>query len=291
MTPTDPVRPTLVRTRESLRGLLRGYRDRGDRVALVPTMGSLHDGHLHLVDRAREAAGRVVLSIFVNPLQFGPDEDLEHYPRDLERDLRLAGGRGVDAVFAPDAEVMYPDGEPRVRVVPGPMGEVLCGAHRPGHFAGVLTVVAKLFGLVRPDLAHFGRKDFQQAVLIRRMVRDLELGVEVRVEELIREEDGLALSSRNAYLDPDERRDALGLSQGLLAAREAFVRGERDPARLLRRLEEEVARHPGLSLQYAEVVDPETLARVERLETGQVVAVAGHVGRTRLIDNVVLGEG
>jgi pantoate--beta-alanine ligase len=282
--------PTVARTRGELAGLLQGYRRRDETVALVPTMGYLHEGHLHLVDRAREAADRVIVSIFVNPLQFGPDEDLERYPRDLDRDVVLAGSRGVDGVFAPDQGVMYPGGEPSVRVDPGAGADCLCGAYRPGHFAGVLTVVAKLFGLVRPHVAHFGRKDYQQAVLIRRMVRDLELGVEIRTEALIREPDGLALSSRNANLGPEEREHALGLSRGLFTARDAFEAGEKDPGRMLARLEEVVRDHPGLRLQYAEVVDPESLESVGGLAAGQVVAVAGFVGETRLIDNVVLGE-
>lgn len=290
MTSAGPGSPTVARTREDLDGILADWRSSGERVALVPTMGYLHEGHLHLLARAREAADRVVLSVYVNPLQFGPDEDLARYPRDLDRDLELAGSRGVHAVFAPGTPVMYPDGEPRVKVSPGPAGERLCGAFRPGHFQGVLTVVAKLFGLIRPDLAHFGRKDYQQAVLIRRMVRDLELGVEIRVEGLVREPDGLALSSRNAYLIPEEREQALGLSRGLVAAREAFDAGERRPDRLLAVLAEVVEHHPGLRLQYAEVVDPETLEPVAASAPGQVVAVAGFSGRTRLIDNVVLGE-
>jgi pantoate--beta-alanine ligase len=280
--------PTVARSRIELAGLLADCRRQGRTVALVPTMGFLHEGHLHLVDRAREAADRVVMSIFVNPLQFGSDEDLERYPRDLDRDLELAGARGVHGVFAPERDEMYPDGEPLVQVDPGPMGEVLCGTYRPGHFQGVLTVVARLVGLIRPDLAHFGRKDYQQAVLIRRMVRDLELGVDVRVEDLIREPDGLAMSSRNAYLSPGERSDALGLSRGLFSARDAFVAGERDPARLLAALEEVVGRHPGLRLQYAHLVHPETLEGVSKAAPGKVLAVAGFVGATRLIDNVVL---
>ena len=280
--------PTVARSRSEVAGLLDDFRREGRTLALVPTMGYLHEGHLHLVDQAREAADRVVMSIFVNPLQFGPDEDLERYPRDLERDLELAGARGVHGVFAPERDEMYPDGEPLVQVDPGPMGEVLCGVYRPGHFQGVLTVVARLFGLIRPDRAHFGRKDYQQAVLIRRMARDLELGVEVRVEDLIREPDGLAMSSRNAYLSPQERSDALGLSRGLFAARDAFVAGERAPARLLAALERAVGRHPGLRLQYAHLVHPETLEGVSQAAPGQVLAVAGFVGATRLIDNVVL---
>lgn len=282
--------PTVAGNREQLARMLGAFRSEGGRLALVPTMGYLHEGHLHLVDRAREAADRVVVSIFVNPLQFGPEEDLERYPRDLERDLELAAGRGVDGVFAPDVPTMYPDGEPSVTVAPGPIGERLCGAFRPGHFEGVLTVVAKLFGLVRPDLAHFGRKDYQQAVLIRRMVGDLELGVDVRVEGLVRDPDGLAMSSRNARLDARERSDALGLSAGLFAALEAFRGGEADAGQLVGVVREVARERAGLRLQYAELVEPDSLEPVRETAPGQVLAVAGFVGDVRLIDNVVLGE-
>jgi pantoate--beta-alanine ligase len=290
VTPGGSSIPPVVRTREELEGLLAGWREAGGSVALIPTMGALHEGHLHLAERAGEGSDRVLMSIFVNPLQFGPGEDLAAYPRDLDRDLGFAAGRQVHAVFAPDVHLMYPDGQPLVTVDPGPAGDRLCGAFRPGHFRGVLTVVAKLLGLVRPDRAHFGRKDYQQAVLIRRMVRDLELGTDIRVEALVREPDGLAMSSRNAYLGPGEREQALGLSRGLFSAREGFRQGERSPDRVLARLGEEVGRHPGLRLQYAEVVDPHTLEAVEALVAGQVVAAAGFTGGTRLIDNVVLGE-
>jgi pantoate--beta-alanine ligase len=281
--------PPVARSRDELDTLLAGWRDAGESVALVPTMGALHEGHLHLVDQALAGSDRVLMSIFVNPLQFGPGEDLAAYPRDLDRDVELAAGRGIHAVFAPEVEVMYPGGEPRVTVDPGPAGDRLCGAFRPGHFRGVLTVVAKLLGLVRPDRAHFGRKDYQQAVLIRRMVRELEMGTEIRVEALIREADGLAMSSRNRYLTSEERDQALGLSRGLFAAREAFEAGERSPDRVRARVEDEVGRYAGLRLQYAEAVDPDTLEPVDELASGQVVAAAAFAGETRLIDNVVLG--
>ncbi|MDX1567365.1 MAG: pantoate--beta-alanine ligase [Longimicrobiales bacterium] len=269
--------------------------------AFVPTMGALHAGHLALVKRARGWAdaqrasrgrpGVVVLSIFVNPTQFGPDEDFGAYPRPLETDLEKAREHGVDLVFAPESEaVVYPEGEPRITVDPGSMADRLCGAYRPGHFRGVLTVVAKLFGLVGPDRAVFGRKDFQQAVLIQRMVQDLELGVEIDVAPLIREEDGLALSSRNAYLSSEERASALGLFAGLSAARERFQRGEREASELKEAVRSEAARHPLLDLEYVEVVDRRDLEPVDRAEAGSVVAVAGFCGETRLIDNVVLGE-
>jgi pantoate--beta-alanine ligase len=275
----------VVRTKAEVRRAVAGMRPQ--RIALVPTMGYLHEGHLSLVDRARELADRVVLSIFVNPLQFGPQEDLDRYPRDLERDVELATGRGVDLIFAPDVREMYPGGEPIVRVVPGKLAETLCGAYRPGHFEGVLTVVAKLFGIVRPDVAVFGQKDFQQAVLIRRMVADLDLGIEIDVAPIVREPDGLAMSSRNVYLSPDERESALGLYRGLTRAAQAFAGGERDAERLRRLVHEELAR-PGVRVQYVEVVDPETLQPTQPASPGNVLAVAAFVGQTRLIDNVIL---
>ena len=275
----------VVRTKAEVRRAVAGMRPQ--RIALVPTMGYLHEGHLSLVDRARELADRVVLSIFVNPLQFGPQEDLDRYPRDLERDVELATGRGVDLIFAPDVQEMYPGGEPIVRVVPGRLAETLCGAYRPGHFEGVLTVVAKLFGIVRPDVAVFGQKDFQQAVLIRRMVADLDLGIEIDVAPIVREPDGLAMSSRNVYLSPDERESALGLYRGLTRAAQAFAGGERDAERLRRLVHEELAR-PGVRVQYVEVIDPETLQPTQPAGPGNVLAVAAFVGQTRLIDNVIL---
>src|SRR5437870_5442493 len=217
-----------------MRAWSRAERARGRRIGLVPTMGFLHEGHLSLVDRARERADRVVMSIFVNPLQFGPGEDFATYPRDLERDKKLAAERHVDCLFLPDAKAMYP-ADPLVRVHPGAMADGLEGAARPGHVAGVLTVVAKLFHLVEPDIAVFGRKDFQQAMLVRRMVTDLDFGLEIDIAPTVRELDGLALSSRNSYLDADQRRAALALSRALRAVEQAWRSGEADTKALQRR--------------------------------------------------------
>ena len=276
-------------TRQELREALAGARQAGQRVGLVPTMGYLHEGHLSLVDLARARAEFLTASIFVNPLQFGAGEDLNRYPSDLERDLALLEARGVDLVFHPSLEEMYPGGDPEVTVDPGSMGTVLCGAFRPGHFGGVLTVVAQLFGLFRPDVAAFGQKDFQQAVLIRRMVRDLEMKVEVLLGEIIREEDGLAMSSRNVFLTPSERTDALGIRKGLLAVEGAFLAGTTSADALQRILMDEMERHPALAFQYGEVVHPERLEPVGSASPGSVVAVAAHCGSTRLIDNQILG--
>src|SRR5437899_4530530 len=273
---------------KEMRAWARAERARGRRLGFVATMGFLHEGHLQLVDRAKQRADRVVLSIFVNPLQFGPTEDLAQYPRDLERDRRLAAERGVDCLFVPDMSAMYPT-EPLVRVNPGPMVATLEGAARPGHFAGVLTVIAKLFHIVEPDLAVFGRKDFQQAMLVRRLAVDLDFGLEIDVAPTVRELDGLALSSRNSYLNADQRRAALALSRALRAVEKTWRAGEADPAALQRR-GMEVLKAPEVSAEYLALVDEE-LRPVPRADARTVVLVAARVGPTRLIDNVVLGEG
>jgi pantoate--beta-alanine ligase len=273
-----------------LRRWARGERAAGRRVALVPTMGFLHEGHLRLVDEARLRADRTILSIFVNPLQFGAGEDLERYPRDLPRDRALARSRGVDALFVPAEAVMYPPGS-EVRVVPGATAGRWEGAARPGHFEGVLTVVAKLFHLVEPDVACFGRKDIQQATLVRQMVRDLDWPLEVVVVPTVREPDGLALSSRNAYLDADHRRRAVVLSQALRTAYERFLAGERQAAALLATIRGVLAEEPSVKPEYVAVVEPDTLAPVETVDAATVVALAARLGRTRLIDNIILGRG
>src|SRR5947199_6680457 len=251
-------------------------------------MGYLHEGHLRLVDRARELAERVVVSIFVNPLQFGPTEDLARYPRDLPRDRQLAEGREVDCLFVPEAAAMY-TGEPLVRVIPGAVADTLEGAARPGHFTGVLTVVAKLFHIVEPDVAVFGRKDFQQAMLVKRLVQDLDFALTIDVAPTVRELDGLALSSRNTYLSPDERRSALALSRALRAVEQAWRGGQAEAAALQKKGMETLAA-PGVQPEYVALVD-EAMQPVERVTAKTIVAVAARVGATRLIDNVVLGEG
>ena len=280
-------RVPVVRTRAEVREVVREARRAGRTVALVPTMGFLHEGHLSLLDQARAGADVVMMSIFVNPLQFGPAEDLDRYPRDLERDLELAATRGTDLVFAPGAAEMYPHGAPGVQVVPGALAERLCGASRAGHFQGVLTVVAKLFGIFQPDVAVFGQKDLQQATLIRRMVDDLDIPVRVEVAPIVREADGLAMSSRNVYLSASERERALSLSRGLERARALWAAGEGEAAALRAALWSTMA-VPGVEPEYAEVVDARTLEPVERAAGGAVMAVAARVGKTRLIDNAIL---
>src|SRR2546425_525663 len=273
---------------KEMRDWSRAERARGRRIGFVPTMGFLHEGHLRLVGRAKQRADRVAMSIFVNPLQFSPAEDLAQYPRDLERDRTLAAERGVDCLFVPDTAAMYPT-EPLVRISPGPMADTLEGAARPGHFAGVLTVVAKLFHIVEPDIAVFGRKDFQQAMLVRRMVADLDFPLTIDVAPTVRELDGLALSSRNTYLSPDERRSALALSRTLRMLEQTWRGGEADPAKL-QRIGMESLRVPGVTPEYCALID-ENLEPVKRLTAHTVAVVAARVGTTRLIDNGVLGGG
>ena len=279
-----------LHTIPDLRGWVRAERAAGRRIALVPTMGFLHEGHLRLVDAARARADVVLMSLFVNPLQFGPNEDLARYPRDLPRDRALAAARGVDALFVPTDAVMYPPGS-EIRDVPGATADRWEGAARPGHFAGVLTVVAKLFHLVEPDVACFGRKDVQQATLIRQMARDLDWRLEIVVVPTVRESDGLALSSRNSYLSGEERRQAQVLSGALRAAHEAFVAGERRASAIHGTIRERLATQPAVAVDYVAVVEPVRLEPVDVVNRDTVVALAARVGRTRLIDNIVLGEG
>ncbi|HSG10033.1 MAG TPA: pantoate--beta-alanine ligase [Longimicrobiales bacterium] len=278
----------VVRTRSELAQALASLREGGRSIGLVPTMGFLHEGHLSLVDAALARADSAVASIFVNPLQFGPSEDLASYPRDEARDLALLGERGAALVFVPSVGEMYPGGDPAVTVSPGSLGGRLCGAFRPGHFAGVLTVVAKLLGLFRPDVAVFGRKDFQQAALIRRMVTDLELRVRIETAPIVREHDGLAMSSRNSYLNAAERSQAPAIHRGLEESKRRWREGEHEVEPLLRAVRDRIAREPLMELQYVEAVDPRSLDPVEEAEPGTVLAVAAYCGSTRLIDNVEL---
>ncbi len=257
----------------------RRWRVAGRSIGLVPTMGALHAGHLSLVEVARRENDVVVVSVFVNPIQFGPNEDLDHYPRDPARDTALLAEAEVDAIYRPPTEVMYPAGA-STRVQVGAVSEPLEGKARPGHFEGVATVVTKLFAAVEPDRAYFGQKDAQQVAVIKQLVRDLDLGVEIRVGPTVREADGLALSSRNVYLSPAERKAAASLSAGLRAAAEAYAAGERDPDRLHGILTGRLDAEPLVSLEYAELVDPATFQK-----PGNVAVLAARVGKTRLIDN------
>jgi pantoate--beta-alanine ligase len=278
----------IVERIEPLRALLSARRHDGERIALVPTMGALHEGHLALVDRARGLAGCVVMSLFVNPLQFGPSEDFARYPRDRDRDAQLAESRGVDIMFAPQPDELYRPGR-AVSVVPTALVSRWEGASRPGHFTGVLTVVAKLFNIVQPDVAIFGQKDIQQATLIRAMVRDLDFPVRIVVAPTVREHDGVALSSRNAYLSAPDRERARVLSRALFAMREAFDGGERSAAALEALGIALVRSEPGVDLEYLSLMDPDTLEPVALAAPGCIVAIAARIGGTRLIDNVILG--
>jgi pantoate--beta-alanine ligase len=273
-----------------LRRWTRSQHSAGLRIGLVPTMGYLHEGHLALVDQARRHADLVIMSIFVNPLQFGPGEDLARYPRDLPRDRALASSRQTDALFIPSVEVMYPPGS-EIRVIPGKSADRWEGAARPGHFAGVLTVVAKLFHLVQPDVASFGRKDIQQLTLIRHMVRDLDWPIEIVAVPTVREADGLAMSSRNAYLKPDDRARAVVLNRALRSAQAAWQGGETRATAIEGRMREELQGEPEVSVEYIAIAEPETLAPVAAAEATTVVAIAARIGGTRLIDNITLGEG
>jgi pantoate--beta-alanine ligase len=261
----------------------------GRRIGFVPTMGYLHAGHLSLVHEARRRCAAVVASIFVNPLQFGANEDLGRYPRDIDRDTRMLAEAGVGILFLPQVEDIYPEGF-QTTVAVANVTRGLCGASRPTHFAGVTTVVAKLFNIVKPHVAVFGRKDFQQLVTIQRMVADLCIDIEIVGAPIVRESDGLAMSSRNAYLSPSERLAGLSLSRALAAAERAYAAGARDAAELLAAARTEIDAQPLVRLDYANVVDPETLLDVQRARGPVLLALAAFVGKTRLIDNRVLSD-
>jgi pantoate--beta-alanine ligase len=276
-----------IRSVAALRAALAAARAEQRTIGLVPTMGALHEGHRSLLRRAREDCDVIVMSLFVNPAQFAPGEDLTAYPRDEARDAALAAEIGVDVLFAPGAEEVYPDGFATTVFVSG-VSETLCGARRgPEHFQGVATVVTKLLNMVAPDVAYFGQKDAQQAVVIKRLVRDLNIPVRIEVCPTVREPDGLAMSSRNVYLDAEQRERALGLSRALAAAERAAAAGERDAGAIARAAREELAAHD-ISPEYLELVSPETLEPVDAVDGPVLVAVAAHVGPARLIDNTTV---
>ena len=266
------------------------WRHSGDDIGVVPTMGALHAGHDSLVTRARRENQRVIATVFVNPAQFGPNEDFDRYPRPFAEDRARLEALGVDAIFHPPGDQIYPPSF-KTRVNPGPLGEVLEGKSRPDHFAGVLTVVLKLFNLTQPKRAYFGQKDFQQVVLVRQLVRDFALPIRVVVAPTVRYPDGLAISSRNAYLDPSQRQVAPVVYQAITEAARAFTDGETDPARLEELARSRLATAPSLAVDYVAVVDETTLSRPARAIPGSVLAVAVKLGTIRLIDNVVFGAG
>src|SRR5581483_3593251 len=272
---------------EEMHAACRELRRQGLRLGLVPTMGALHEGHLSLVRMARAQAQAVAVSLFVNPLQFGPAEDYGKYPRNFERDRELLSAERVDLLFAPTPEQMYAPGAATYVTVEG-MSDKLCGRSRPGHFRGVTTVVAKLFHVVEPDLAFFGQKDAAQVAILKRMVRDLNFAVQIVVGPTVREPDGLALSSRNAYLDAQQRKSATVLYRALMRIQTLADKGERSAEALLRAGKDVIAEEPAVRLDYLEIVNPDTLDAVSDISAGALVAVAVYVGSARLIDNLVL---
>ncbi len=277
----------LVHGVEEMQALSEEIRLSGRSIGLVPTMGFFHEGHLELMRVAKDLADRVVVSLFVNPTQFGENEDLEAYPRDMERDLYGADSVGVDTVFAPSVEEMYPEGF-QTTVHVARLTEHLCGPFRPGHFDGVTTVVAKLFHIVEPHVAVFGQKDYQQLTVITRMVRDLDMDVRIVGVPTIREPDGLAMSSRNTYLSPEERRSALSLSQSLEMAQEMVVGGERNARAIRSAVETHIRQAPGTRIEYVSLCHPATLEELETIEKETLLALAVFVGKARLIDNRIL---
>jgi pantoate--beta-alanine ligase len=277
----------IINTIEEMRAASRTVRRAGERVGFVPTMGALHEGHLSLVRAAHADCDMVAVSIFVNPLQFGPNEDLAKYPRNFERDRELLENESVEFIFFPSIEEMYPAGEGSRVTVDG-LSDKLDGRSRPGHFRGVTTVVAKLFHIVEPDAAFFGQKDSAQLAIIRQMVRDLNFPVEIIGCPIVREADGLAMSSRNAYLDPEQRKQALVLHRSLMRVKKLWEEGERVASVLAAIGREEIATEKPVRLDYLEIVDPGNLDPVESAVNGALVAVAAFVGPTRLIDNILV---
>ena len=275
-------------TIKAMRAASREQRSAGKRLGLVPTMGALHDGHLSLIRAAKAQCDQVAVSLFVNPLQFGPREDLTRYPRDFARDRELLENEDVDFLFAPGVEEMYPAEAVTYVTVEG-LSDKLCGRSRPGHFRGVTTVVSKLLNIVEPDLAFFGQKDAAQVAIVRRMVRDLNVPVQIVTCPIKREADGLAMSSRNAYLDPQQRKSAPILYRSLVEVQKTFEQGEHKTDRLIAAGKRAFAEDPAMRLDYLEIVDPETLDPVEVVSGRALVAIAAFLGNTRLIDNVVLG--
>ncbi|MCD6489754.1 MAG: pantoate--beta-alanine ligase [Thermodesulfobacterium sp.] len=270
-----------------MKEISKNWRKGGLKIAFVPTMGFLHKAHLSLVRKAKELGDKTVVSIFVNPLQFGPQEDYREYPRDTERDLELLKNEGVDAVFIPEPEEMYPpDFQTYVEVTKLTTG--LCGAFRPGHFKGVTTVVLKLFNIVNPDIAVFGEKDYQQLQVIRQMVKDLNMNIEIVAYPTVREEDGLAMSSRNIYLSSDERKAATSLYKALLLAKKLINEGEKDPQKIKKEMEEFIHSFPFTKVQYIEFVDPVSLEPVKEINKSVLCALAVFVGKARLIDNMLI---
>jgi pantoate--beta-alanine ligase len=279
----------VVRQIKEMQKISDRLRKKGRRIGLVPTMGYLHEGHLYLVKKAKELCDSVVVSMFVNPTQFGPGEDFQRYPRDEEGDREKLGREGVDFLFIPEVSEMYPS-RYQTYVDVTEVSKGLCGDFRPGHFRGVATVVAKLFNIVKPHIAVFGEKDYQQLLVIKKMVEDLNFDIEIIPGVLVREEDGIAMSSRNSYLSPEEKEKALVLYRSLAKGKELFESGERRASVLSHAVKETIESVNGVSLQYVEIRDAETLERIENVNRPAVIAVAAMVGAVRLIDNIIIGR-
>lgn len=277
----------VIETVDEMQKKAEAIRLSGKKISLFPTLGFLHDGHLELIRQGRDRADVVVMSLFVNPTQFGPNEDFDKYPRDIEGDIKKAEDKGVDIVFLPSPEEMYPDGfqsSIRVEKITG----FLCGQSRPGHFEGVTTVVAKLFNIIKPHSAMFGQKDFQQLAVIKRMVNDLNIDVDIVAVPTVRESDGLAMSSRNKYLSPEERKSALSLKESMDTALEMVQKGETDSQIILSSIKKLILAYPFTSIEYINICDPDTLEDINTIKEKILLAMAVKVGNTRLIDNCLL---
>jgi len=277
----------VYRSISSLTKKIREIKSQGKTIGLVPTMGFLHQGHLSLVKKARKDTDYVVVSIFVNPSQFGPKEDFKEYPRNLKRDSELCKKHGVDIIFAPQAKDMYPDGY-LTYVNVERITDVMCGAWRPGHFRGVATVVSKLFNITMPDIAYFGQKDSQQAIVIKKMAQDMNMAVRIKVLPIVREKDGLAMSSRNVYLSPEERTEAACLYKSLRLAKNMFRQGERDSKKIIKKMKDFIKQKANARIDYISIVDMESLKDISRISKKALVAIAVRIGKTRLIDNIIL---
>jgi len=278
----------IIKDINSIKKEIKNIKKSGKTIGFVPTMGYLHEGHLSLIRKSKTTTDITVVSIFVNPTQFAPSEDLDKYPRDFKRDTELLERESVDILFYPDNSIMYPKGYDTYVIVEN-LSKPLCGKTRPTHFKGVTTIVLKLFNIVSPDMAFFGQKDAQQAIIIRRMIYDLNLDVGLEVLPIVREKDGLAMSSRNKYLSTEEREQAIGLFKSLKKAEEFFKAGERESKKIKQEALSVLSGYPLLKLDYLEIVDIETLKPVEKIKDKALVAIAGFVGNTRLIDNLILG--
>ncbi|MDP2923282.1 MAG: pantoate--beta-alanine ligase [Candidatus Omnitrophota bacterium] len=277
----------IIRNIKPMQEASKKARRNNQTIGFVPTMGALHQGHLSLIRRARRENALVVVSIFVNPAQFSPQEDFKKYPRNFKRDIRMCKSEGVDIIFYPDKKEMYPDNYRTYVMVEG-LSDVLCGKFRPGHFKGVATVVIKLFNIVHPDIAYFGQKDAQQAIIIKKMVEDLNLPLKIKVMPTLREKDGMALSSRNAYLKPNERRDALVLERALNLAKDLVGQGKRNSSQIIRKMRQLIEQKKSAKVQYISIVDLENLKPVAKIKEKALIALAVSIGRTRLVDNIIV---